>query len=264
MVSRPPPGAASRAPDRAGVGPRVAIIDPLSQLEPPAPTLPGFWWRVLSPLGAVVVALAALIVLFACLSASGMGENSRSAVATTATGALLLAFALVLWRGLPAHERRRALGIKGSLRRAILVGLGGGIGLVIVSQAILLIGVALDPGARRRLDELGEQLGPSPWQVGLTVASLVALAPIGEELLFRALLLRALARRLPFWAAALVSSVAFASAHVDAFFLWPRAIALVATGLGLAWLYRRRGYLACVLAHATINGVAAIALLAGS
>jgi membrane protease YdiL (CAAX protease family) len=234
------------------------------QLEPPAPPLPGFWWRVLSPLGAVLVALAALIVAFGILSASGMGENSRAAVATTLTGLLLLAFAMVLWRGLPEHERHAALAIKGSLRRAVLAGVGGGIGLVIVSQAILLTGVALDPGARRQLDELGQELGPTAWQMGLTVFSLVVLAPVGEELLFRALLLRALARRLPFWAAALLSSLGFAGAHADAYLLWPRAIALFATGLGLAWLYRRRGYLTSVLAHAAINGVASIALLAGS
>jgi membrane protease YdiL (CAAX protease family) len=234
------------------------------QLETPAPTLPGFWWRVLSPLGAVVVALAALIVLFVVLDAGGVSEGAQAAVAPAATGVLLIGFGLALWRGLPAHERRRAVAVKGSVGRAVAAGVAGGLGLVVVSQIVLLIGVAIDDGARRRLDELGEELGAAPWQMALTVTSLVLLAPVGEELLFRALLLRALAQRMRFWAAALVSSLVFAAVHIDAFVLWPRAIALVLTGLGLAWIYRRRGYPACVIAHATVNAVASIALLAGA
>jgi membrane protease YdiL (CAAX protease family) len=236
----------------------------VQQLETPAPTRPGFWWRALSPLGAVVVALAALIVLFVVLDAGGVSEDAQAAVAPAATGLLLIGFALLLWRGLPAHERRSAVAVKGSVRRAVLTGMAAGLGLVVASQIVLLIGVAIDDGARRRLDELGEELGPAPWQVALTIASLVLLAPIGEELLFRALLLRALAQRMRFRAAALVSSLAFAAAHIDAFVLWPRAIALVLTGLGLAWIYRRRGYPACVAAHAMVNAVASIALLAGA
>ncbi len=94
--------------------------------------------------------------------------------------------------------------------------------------------------------------------------AVVVLAPLGEELLFRGLLLRGLVRRIRFWPAAVVSSLLFAAAHVDAYLLWPRAIALVGTGVVLAWLYRWRGYWASVTAHATVNIVAAIALVATS
>ena len=71
-------------------------------------------------------------------------------------------------------------------------------------------------------------------------------------------------RRLRFWPSAIITSLLFASAHPDSYVLWPRAIALVLTGLALAWLYRRRGYWASVTAHATVNIVAAIALVATS
>jgi len=61
-----------------------------------------------------------------------------------------------------------------------------------------------------------------------------------------------------------LSSLLFASAHADSYLLWPRALSLVLTGLVLAWLYRWRGYWASVTAHATVNLVAAIALVASS
>ena len=35
-------------------------------------------------------------------------------------------------------------------------------------------------------------------------------------------------------------------------------------GLVFAWVYRERGYACAVAAHATVNGVAAIALVASS
>ncbi len=128
---------------------------------------------------------------------------------------------------------------------------------------ILLTGSAIDPVVERRLNEV-EDIGTVPWQVVLTVIALVVLAPLGEELLFRGLLLRGLARRLDFWPAALITSAVFAGAHADSYILWPRALALFGTGLVLAWIYRRRGYWASVSAHATVNTIAAIALVASS
>jgi CAAX protease family protein len=229
----------------------------------PHDAVPGFWWRVLSPLGAVIAAFVILVVGAGVLSLTAISDDALEATLVFTTSLLLLLFAVLLWLGLPAANRRAAVALKGTLPRAVAVGIGMGIALVIGAGVILLAGAALDPTVERRLDEV-ESIGTVPWQLVLTVSALVILAPLGEELLFRGLLLRGLARRMPFWPAALVSSLLFASAHADAYVLWPRAIALVGTGLVLAWLYRRRGYWASVSAHATVNSVAAIALVASS
>lgn len=231
----------------------------------PAPALPGpgFLWRVLSPIGAVLLAFVLLVVGAGILDAASVSEDGAAAVLSFATSLLLLLFGLYLWTRLPAHERRLAVALKHSARGAVGLGVTIGIGLVIGAAAIILAGSAIDSNVERRIEEV-EEIGTAPWQIALTVAAVVVLAPLGEELLFRGLLLRALVRRVRFWPAAAISSLLFAAAHADAYLIWPRALALVLTGVVLAWLYRWRGYWASVTAHATVNVVAAIALVASS
>lgn len=231
---------------------------------PGAPsTGPGFWWRVLSPPGAVLAAFAALVAAAGILGLAPLGDDALGAILAVGTSALLLAFGLVLWRGLPDHDRRLAVARPAALRPTILAGIGGGFLLLVMALIIVATGAAIDPVVERRVDDV-EEIGTAPWQIVLMVVALVVLAPLGEELLFRALMLRALARRLGFWLAAVVSGACFAASHIDSYLLWPRAIALVLTGIGLAWLYRRRGYWAAVAAHATVNIIASIALIATS
>lgn len=230
-----------------------------------APTVdrPGFLWRLLSPIGAVLLALVLLSIGAAALAGTSLSSEGTAAILSSLTSLLLLVFGLLLWRGLPAQDRRLAIALKGSLRGAIGTGLAVGAGIVVVSGAIILAGSSIDPTVERRVRDV-EKIGTVPWQVVLMVVALVVLAPLGEELLFRGLLLRALVRRLVFWPAAAISAAIFAGAHADSYLIWPRAIALVLTGLALAWLYRRRGYWASVTAHATVNAVAAFALVAAS
>lgn len=227
----------------------------------PAPGRPGFWWRSLSPIGAVLAAFVLLAVVVLALEATPLGEDARASVATALTSLALLAFGVLLWRGLPAHERRAAVATKRSPPAAIGVGVLAGLGIVLGAAVVIAAGAAVDPVVERRLEELSQDIGATPWQIGLSVVALVVFAPLGEELLFRALLLRALVRRIAFPAAALLSSAFFAAAHADAYLIWPRALALVLTGCALAWLYRRRGYAGSVAAHATVNAVAAVALV---
>jgi len=105
-------------------------------------------------------------------------------------------------------------------------------------------------------------VGTAWWQIIITTIAIVVFAPIGEELLFRGLELRGLVRVMPFALAAPLSGVVFTAAHLDAYLVWPRAVALVLVGWVLAWLYRRRGMVATMLAHGTVNAVAAAALIA--
>ena len=235
--------------------------------QPPAlarPRPPGFWWRVLSPIGAVLVSFTVLIVTASVLyAATDMSDTAISAVVTPLTSLLLLVFALAIRRRLPAHEQRLAVAIKGPPVRTILLGVAVGLGIVAGAAIIISIGAAIDPVVERRLNEV-EDIGNAPWQIVPMVIALVVLAPLGEELLFRGLILRGLARRMAFWPAAIVTSVLFTSAHFDSYVLWPRTVSLFGTGLVLAWFYRRRGYWGSVAAHATVNAVAAIALIASS
>ncbi len=227
----------------------------------PASDRPGFPWRVLSPIGAVLLAFAVLLIAAGVLQATPLSDDAATALLQFATSLLLLVFALLLLRGLPAHERRAATALKHSAGGAIGLGVTLGIGIVIGAGTIIFVGQAIDPVVERRLEEF-QEIGTVPWQLAIMVVALVVLAPLGEELLFRGLLLRGLVRRLRFWPAAIITSLLFASAHPDSYVLWPRAIALVLTGLVLAWLYRWRGYGASVIAHATVNTVASIALIA--
>ncbi|MFP5451421.1 MAG: CPBP family intramembrane glutamic endopeptidase [Thermoleophilia bacterium] len=228
----------------------------------PLPERAGFWGRVARPIGAVLLAFGLSIPLAAVLLGTDLSDDSVNAIFALVGSALILLFGYVFLTALPAHERRWVTALKHTRGGAVGLGVVIGIGIIIASASLIVLGTLVDGGLEDRLEEQATDVGPELWQIVLMVIALVVLAPLGEELVFRGLLLRGLVRRLNFWPAALITSVLFAASHADAYAIWPRAIALVATGLTLAWLYRWRGYAAAVTAHATVNGVAAIALIA--
>ena len=225
-------------------------------------TARGAWWRILVPVAAVVVGLAIAIGCLLALRAAGVDQDARNAIGVlVGSGAILVVGVVVLLTVQPAQRRLMVAG-KGRLRSSLAIGLGIGAAIVVGSAMIIATGAQFDGEARRRLEDAQITLADVWWQTALIVFALIVLAPLGEEILFRALELRGLVRLIPFAVAAPISGLLFTAAHYDAWVAWPRTLALVATGWALAWLYRWRGIPATITAHATVNTVAAIALIA--
>lgn len=99
-----------------------------------------------------------------------------------------------------------------------------------------------------------------PTVIGVLLAAAVV-APLLEEVLFRGLLFRSIARTLPTTAAAIISSAVFAAAHIV-----PAVMPyLFVVGLGCCWLYaRHRTLWAPIVLHAVNNTLVTIAAVSSS
>jgi membrane protease YdiL (CAAX protease family) len=228
----------------------------------PPPHVPGFWWRILMPLVAVAAGMVGLIVA-AVVTLSVASHNAADAVATCVGSGIILAVGLALVRHLPRHEQRRIFALKAPIPATVAIGLAAGLGGVILSAIVISAGTAVDSGVRERTEGISSPFGSGPFAITVVVIGVVVLAPIGEELLFRGIMLRGLVRRRPFWTSAIISAMVFGACHPDVwlYLFWPRWLALAVVGVGLAWLNRERGYWCGVAAHATINGVATLVTL---
>ncbi len=136
-----------------------------------------------------------------------------------------------------------------------------GLGLLLMLEPILHLTVlgyltrAHAPGAEDIL--LPGASARSPGEFGLRIAVLCVLAPVAEELFFRARLLPLLAARLGPWTALSFTSLAFAVAHGSPI----SCLVAAPVGVLLGWLrLRHRDVGACVLVHQAHNG---LFLLAG-
>lgn len=111
----------------------------------------------------------------------------------------------------------------------------------------------------QNIQQLGENT-PLGWRIPL-VLLVVSLGPLVEELLFRGVLLSALQARWGNLGAALLSSLAFALAHLPGLNWQVFAVpALLLLALALAWLRLRSGSIwPSVLAHAANNALAVVA-----
>jgi uncharacterized protein len=103
-----------------------------------------------------------------------------------------------------------------------------------------------------------EELGEGSLVAGFAVSTaVIVVAPVAEEIFFRAFFYRALRTRLPVWPAALIDGVVFGSLHfqgVDTAIILP-VIAIF--GVGQCLVYERTGSLFAVIAiHSAFNTVA--------
>ena len=121
----------------------------------------------------------------------------------------------------------------------------------------------LDPGLRHRLETPAKHATAGvhgAFAIAVLFLFLAVGAPLVEELFFRGLLLRSLARRFGPVVATLGSAVAFGLAHFELLQL----AALILFGLVLALLAERTGRLGPgIVAHATFNAATVLTLTWG-
>ncbi len=177
------------------------------------------------------------------------------------TGLGGIAAALVWLTGWPVTE---AFAFKRPHTAALVAGGLGGLVVGVfpgwIAERLMELVPRLDGGNLEMINKSlveGDLLG----RVGMIVAVCV-LAPIVEELIFRGFLFRAAERATNRWGAWVLSSVLFASYHVDPV----HVIAVLFTGFFLGWLRLRSGSIwPGMIAHAANNSLAAsIALIVGA
>lgn len=214
-------------------------------------------WSLLGQL--LVAGIVLLGLVLAGVDPTGIGGAALGAV-TVLTQSLVLAGALAWLVGRGSWSWR----LVGSVRpaaRHVGAGLVAGIAAFLLSGSIILAGNAL----LGPLEQAGQALLETEMLTGtalvFTVVAAVVLAPVVEEVTFRAVLFQAIGRRTTWVVGLLVSSVVFAVVHVEV--LLPLQVeslvfgtALFAVGVVLgAAFHRSRSLLTAVVAHATFNGV---------
>lgn len=170
---------------------------------------------------------------------------------------------LAVWQ-LLKHYRvsLKVIGIKRFKGVDVLYAIAG-FGLYFISYAILLqIVTKLIPSLNvNQQQQIGFQNANSVGQLVLTAISLVILPPIAEEILMRGFLYSSLRKSMPKIIAALITSVIFASGHLEfgqgAPLLWVAAIDTFVLSLVLVFIREKTGRLwASMGIHALKNSIA--------
>ncbi|MGE5459492.1 MAG: lysostaphin resistance A-like protein [Solirubrobacterales bacterium] len=257
------------------VPPRPDAMHPVSEvpvsLETPRHKLaarPKATWR---PWQALAVYLGAFLAggIAALPVLQLMGNDDFGAIVSTVVAAAVILGVLVFWlqRGHPGWVD--VLGVPKDWVAEVRAGVVFGIGLypavVFVVGLVLVVVFRVLSGHSVQAPEQISQHLPVAGTI-VTIVYAIALAPLGEELFFRGVLFRAIRDRYGFPAGALGSAVAFGSIHyipgpaLDSLLLMT---VMVFTGLGLAYIYERRGSIvAPIAAHVTFNAIG-LALIYG-
>jgi membrane protease YdiL (CAAX protease family) len=241
------------------------VMRPVAQPVPPRPDGEDRWpvgvWSLSEFLPVALMPFG--LVLFANYLVFGFlgWDSDGGAVLVTAAQQLSLLVPIVI----SVRRTRGSLAPLGLRRggwraRDVFAGLGAGLGAVLagtVAIAITAEVVRAITGHRPTTTTPLQDMAGS-WLV-ISAVMAVCLAPICEEVYFRGFLFQGLRGRMRFVWAALVSGSYFAFVHVEPI----RFFGLALMGVILAAVFEhRRTLVASIAAHATINVIAVLALLA--
>ncbi len=195
-------------------------------------------------------ALASVVVAVACASFLVVGALAPRAVGLLCGQAMLVAIpivAAIAWgRVTPEQSRLRLLGITRASPRHLAAAVVLGASVWLISMWLLAalasqLDVTAPPGLNQAI-----QRSPLP----MAILTLVVMAPIGEELVFRGVLARGLATRLPTVAAIAISAALFSLYHRNLV----QALPTFMIGIPLAWLaIRSDSLIPGVILHALNN-----------
>ena len=272
MTSLPPPGDGATPAEPhadASIWPEPAP-PPAPPADPDGPPRAGTptvlepsgseaWQPWTAPL-ALIVWLAATLVLtlFITIAAAAMGYSVDDPpagvnIAGTFAQDIAMVGAALLFAFMVSRPRAADFGlVRASIGSAVGAMIAIWIGFIVFS---LLWRSAIS------LDEpqtLPDQLGieGSTLNLVLVVVIITVLAPVGEELLFRGFIFRALRNWRGFLPAAIITGVIFGAAHIGSSPIG-YALPLAAFGFGLCVLYQSTGSLyPCIALHALNNALA--------
>lgn len=272
---RPQPTGAEPTPPARDDGtapfrPLAAVTDPGPGWEPrgdePATAFP-VPWRWWDAILLFILSFALTVVMVAAyLQATGRASTTDLPAIVSQAAPNLLTVALIpVWVALRHRGAGRVLRLFGPARPhladigvGVLAGVAGfvvlNLGLSAALQALAdLVDGTLPPVQQSVQADLRD-----PEQMGWTLLTVLLLAPIGEELLYRGVLFQGLRRMVPRWPAIGLSGLAFGLVHIEPV----PVVSTFALGMAFAWLFHWRGTLwVTIVAHVVFNGITAAAIV---
>ncbi|MGH2710209.1 MAG: lysostaphin resistance A-like protein [Actinomycetota bacterium] len=221
-------------------------------------------WRPWEAIPVALAALCASILVAVVLAAGGAGGGGTSILlSAVALSAAFFVFS-VAWVSARHRQGIAALGLRSDrAARDLAVGAWFGVGLFgvvgfVILPLIVAVWSALTGSPPDPIDQPIVPGNPSTMQVVLGAFAVVVAAPLGEEVFFRGFLFGSLRGRLGFVKSGVISALVFAIFHGDPLLI----LAMFFVGLGLAWVYEKRGSLiAPIGAHAMFNVIGYTLLL---
>lgn len=237
------------------------------------PTMrPRAWWvvAVIMPIWVYVSFLLAQLgvsgLLWILGTLSVPLESVNKTVATTVLAALIYVVSLLIvigvpWIGLRVRTTRTELGLRRPpVPGDFLFAPAGAVVYFVLSFVLVYIATTLFPGFDSgQAQDTGFNGLTENYQFVLAFITLVILAPIAEETLFRGYLLGKLIKTVPVWLAVLVTSLLFGFIHVGLSDhpAWNLGIDTFALSIVLCLLrLQTKSIWASVLVHMTKNGIA--------
>jgi membrane protease YdiL (CAAX protease family) len=257
----------------------MSETEPLAEVAPDeAPEDSGFllrdaFWLIFGYLGSQIFTVGIIVFI-------DVLRHGRSGVSITSTADGLNRLAMVgcivatvvVLLMLRRIARRRGAGAVAAAFGLVWPGsrwFGAAFLVFIALQASIrgLTVLAGDDIVRQGLQTMNGIISSDPLWNAVSALMVILVLPVLEELIFRAVLFRALSRHMPQIAAAVLAVVIFAAIHLQ-YVLAGGQVALLMTfeivllGSGLMWLYLKSGsILPSICVHVANNGLAFLALV---